>query len=120
MLRLRSGACPEDQKSIQPLSLSAIANPENLVNRTDLDPVYMPLEIKPFTKLPVVASARSSGLGKPLGTYAMLFSDTKPKQPQSDLSSKLEPLDEAPAKHGLLQTVIHMPNVKAEDAFATA
>ncbi len=35
----------------------------------------MPLEIKAFTKLPVVASAKSPSPGKPLASYAVLFSD---------------------------------------------
>ena len=64
-------------ESDRPISLSAVANSERLINASDIEPADLPLEIKPFTKLPVIASAKSSGLGKPLGTYAVLFTDVK-------------------------------------------
>lgn len=60
--------------------LSAVANAQQMVNVSDLKPVGMPLEIQAFTKLPVIATAKGSGPGKPLGSSAVLFCDTKPAQ----------------------------------------
>lgn len=62
---------PNDQNFTS--CLSAIQNANNLVNTGRLEPVTLPLEIKAFTKLPVLVSAKSGAFGKPLASYAVLY-----------------------------------------------
>ena len=58
--------------------LSQIFDSDQLVNTQSLQPAGLPLEIKAFTKLPVVITSRPSGPGKPLSSYALLFCTVNP------------------------------------------
>lgn len=65
--------------------LAAISNSENLHNPGSIQPVSLPLEVKAFTKLPVVVSAKSSGVAKPLVAFAMLFLSGEVKSVASNI-----------------------------------
>jgi hypothetical protein len=53
--------------------MADIQNASNLLTTEGLQPLTFPLEIKAFTKLPVVVSAQSYGPGKPLSAFGVLY-----------------------------------------------
>lgn len=53
--------------------LDNIKNANKLSNPKGLRPAVLPLEVKGLTRLPVVVSARSPAVGKPLATFALLY-----------------------------------------------
>lgn len=53
--------------------LESLRNADKLDNQLGLQPVELPLEIKAFAKIPVVATAKSPGIAKPLASFALLF-----------------------------------------------
>ena len=53
--------------------LTAISNAHKLQNRYSLQPLSLPLEIRAFSKLPVIVCAKSPGNAKPLASYALPY-----------------------------------------------
>ena len=56
-----------------PPCLAAISNADKLQNRDSLQPLSLPLEIRAFSKLPVIVCAKSPGNAKPLASYALPY-----------------------------------------------